>query len=161
MAGIEIIQRCHFALSLAIDPDAIVPNPKPRYRQVLESQCLIKSVGFHLQSHMGCHRFTSGGLNIKIPFSCLQPVEFLVLEVANVEKIHATFCDQLVKVVVNEEPVLAVSEEQRNPNDAQYVSTQDGFFLYSLKGILTTPDINLQLVFWKIEVEHLLLKVSV
>jgi hypothetical protein len=95
---------------------------------------------------------------ITLSFSLPDPVQHLVLEVSNTENIHACYFDEMVKVLAGNEPLLAFLESQRHPNDPQYILKQDGFFIYSLRGIQTVGQLILKLVFWRVAMEHVLFR---
>jgi hypothetical protein len=92
---------------------------------------------------------------VTIPFLCSGVPDFLVIEVENAENIRKCFFDQMLKVVINSEPIEAFFAFQRHPLDSQYVSKQNGFVVYSLKDVATDREFILKLVLWRMSVEHL------
>jgi hypothetical protein len=92
------------------------------------------------------------------PFPCASPLVAIVLEVENSDGINSSFAGRMVKLVVNNHPILPIKSQQ-HPGDSQYVRQQDGFFCYPLKKFPLGNHFELKLVFYKIEFKNLLFRV--
>jgi hypothetical protein len=88
-----------------------------------------------------------------LTFRAEKPVDFLILEAQHTERFDSNFFDQLVKILVNYDPVPAHFKEQRHLNDSQYVLRHNGFFVYDLREVQTEPEFVLKLIFWRCAME--------
>ena len=95
---------------------------------------------------------------VSIAFTNRNPAKYLIVEVANSENITKCFSDQLLKIVVGNDPILPLLKSQQHPRDSEYVVKQDGFFLYSLKGFSNFQELLVKIVFWRIEMSQLSLR---
>jgi hypothetical protein len=90
---------------------------------------------------------------ICLTFRPEKPVDFLIIEAQHTERFDSNFFDQLVKVLVNFDPIPAHFKEQRHLNDSQYVPRHNGFFVYDLREVGTEPEFDLKLIFWHCAME--------
>jgi hypothetical protein len=95
---------------------------------------------------------------IVLPFSSVPSVDFIVVQISNVEGVRSCFCNQMVKLVINGEPMPPMFQKQRHPRDSQYVRKENGFFVYSLQSIELHRDFLLKLIFFKCELERVLFR---
>ncbi|MGZ4973752.1 MAG: toll/interleukin-1 receptor domain-containing protein [Limisphaerales bacterium] len=84
--------------------------------------------------------------------------EFLVLEVRESHAIHSKTHDKMVKMVINHQVILPFLKSQRHWDDEQYVPRQNGFVIYRLKDLDLTGKIRIELVFWRMELNGLHVK---
>lgn len=94
---------------------------------------------------------------VTLQFFDVEPTNFLLIEMANVANSQTFSYDKLLKILVNSEPVPAAFKVQRNADDRQYITRQNGVFVYQLP-VTTERDFQLELVFWKCNLDHLLLR---
>ncbi|HEX3625911.1 MAG TPA: hypothetical protein VH280_10855 [Verrucomicrobiae bacterium] len=96
---------------------------------------------------------------ITLSFRSREPLDYMVLEVGNAEKIQSCFEGRMAKIVINHEPISAHLKLQRHPFDEQYIPRQNGFFLFSLNGYPTDRDFTVKIVLWQTSVFHLLFRI--
>jgi hypothetical protein len=93
---------------------------------------------------------------LKLEFG--KPLKAIVLEVGNSNGIGNSFAGRMVKLVVNNHPVLPLKSQQ-HPGDSQYVRQQDGFFCFPLKDFPFRNHFDLKLVFYKMEFRNMLFRI--